>query len=78
MTRPNRILVEGGVYHVYNRLSRGERVFDQETEAAAFVGLLREVAERDGLTVFAWTLMPNPITIYAQLRINSINMGARL
>ena len=59
MPRQNRIFVEGGVYHVYNRLGRGERVFDQEMEAAAFVGLLRDVAERDGLTIFAWTLMSN-------------------
>jgi hypothetical protein len=46
---PNRVLVEGGLYHVYNRLGRGERVFDQEGEAAAFVGLLCDVVARDGL-----------------------------
>jgi REP element-mobilizing transposase RayT len=51
--------LEGGVYHVYNRLGRGERVFDQEAEAEAFVSLLRELAQRDGLTVFAWCLMSN-------------------
>ena len=43
MPRQNRILVEGGVYHVYNRLGRGERAFDQEMEAAAFVELLGKV-----------------------------------
>lgn len=26
------IFVEGGVYYVYNRLGRGERVFDREDE----------------------------------------------
>ena len=31
MPRPDRIFVEGGIYHVYNRLGRGERVFNQET-----------------------------------------------
>ena len=30
MPRPNRILIEGGIYHVYNRIGRGERVFDEE------------------------------------------------
>jgi len=59
MPRQNRIFVEGGVYHVYNRLGRGERVFDQEMEAAAFVEFLRDVVERDGLTVFAWCLLSN-------------------
>jgi len=46
MPRQNRIFVEGGMYHVYNRLGRGERAFDQEMEAAAFVGLLRDIVER--------------------------------
>ena len=27
MPRPDRIHIEGGVYHVFNRLGRGERVF---------------------------------------------------
>jgi REP element-mobilizing transposase RayT len=44
---------------VYNRLGRGERVFDRDDEAIAFVELLRDTAERDGLTLFAWCLMPN-------------------
>jgi len=59
MPRPGRIAVEGGVYHVYNRLGRGERVFDDDDVAAAFVELLREVVGRDSLTVFAWCLMSN-------------------
>ena len=59
MLRPYRILIEGGIYHVYNRIGQGERVFDEETEASAFVRLLHDVVERDGLTVFAWCLMSN-------------------
>ena len=59
MPRPDRVLVEGGVYHVYNRLGRGERVFEREEVALGFERLLREVVERDELTVFAWCLMPN-------------------
>ncbi len=59
MTRPGRIHVEGGYYHVYNRLGRGERVFGVEKEAEEFVRILREVTERDGLSVFAWALMSN-------------------
>jgi hypothetical protein len=30
MTRPNRIVVKGGVYYVNDRLGSGERVFDHE------------------------------------------------
>lgn len=59
MPRADRILVEGGLYHVYNRLGRGEQFFQQEAEARQFVSLLREVVERDSLTVYAWCLMSN-------------------
>lgn len=59
MPRQRRMLVEGGLYHVYNRFARGESVFADPEEAAEFVELLREVKKRDGLTVFAWALLSN-------------------
>ena len=52
MGRAPRVFLEGGVYHVYNRISRGERVFEDHQEAARFVRLLREVKDRDDLTLF--------------------------
>jgi REP element-mobilizing transposase RayT len=59
MPRPGRIFGEGAIYHVYNRLARGEQVFVAEDEAGRFVQLLREVVRRDEVTVFAWCLMSN-------------------
>jgi REP element-mobilizing transposase RayT len=59
MGRPARVFVEGGWYHVYNRVGRGEAVFRDDTQASVFVDILREVAARDGLTIFAWCLMSN-------------------
>ncbi len=59
MSRPGRVFFEGAVYHVYNRLARGESVFGEEAAARRFRDLLREVARRDELTVFAWCLMGN-------------------
>jgi putative transposase len=59
MPRPDRVFIEGGVYHVYNRIGRGERVLEREREADTFVELLRRVVRRDGLTVYAWCLMSN-------------------
>jgi hypothetical protein len=53
------VVIEGGLYHVYNRFARGEDVFADPEEAVAFVELLREVKQRDGLTVFAWALLSN-------------------
>ena len=57
--RRPRILIEGGLYHVYNRFARGERVFADLEEAIAFVDLLRDVKQRDGLTIMAWAVLSN-------------------
>ena len=47
------------MYHVYNRLARGELIFGQEEEGERFLDLLRFVRDRDELTFFAWVLMAN-------------------
>jgi len=59
MPRNVRVDVEGGLYHVYNRVGQGQRPFTDEVEAVVFLDLLREVKKRDGLVVFAWCLLPN-------------------
>lgn len=77
MTRPPRIFFEGAVYHVYNRLARGERVFDDRREAEAFCGILRDVVERDDLTVFAWCLMPNHYHLAIRVGMVSLDRPMR-
>ena len=59
MPRARRILIEGGLYHVYNRFARGEEVFADPEEAVAFLDLLRNLKSRDDLQVFAWCLLSN-------------------
>ena len=59
MPRGRRVLVEGGLYHVYNRFACGEDVFADPEEAVEFSELLREVKKRDGLTIYAWALLSN-------------------
>ena len=59
MPRAPRILVEGGLYHVYNRFARGEEVFSSSEEAIEFLDLLRDLKRRDDLQVFAWSLLSN-------------------
>ena len=57
MPRAARMFFDGAIYHVYNRLARGERASADEGVAQAFVDLLREAMERDQVRVFAWALM---------------------
>ncbi len=59
MGRSPRILIEGGIYHVYNRVSRGEHAFRDEAEAERLLKRLSETKRRDGFQVLAWCLMSN-------------------
>jgi putative transposase len=59
MPRRARVLIEGGVYHVYNRVASGEPVFADPEEAIRFIDLIRKVKARDGWTVFAYCVMSN-------------------
>ena len=59
MPRAPRVFIEGGIYHVYNRITRGERVFSEDGEAQRLFDLMREIKKRDGLIVFAWCIMSN-------------------
>jgi len=59
MVRRARVEIEGGLYHVYNRVASGEPVFSDSEEAIEFVELIRETKSRDGWTVLAWCVMSN-------------------
>ena len=59
MPRSPRVFLEGGVYHVYNRVTRGEKVFGDDHEALFLLDTIREVRDRDGFIVLAWCIMGN-------------------
>ena len=59
MPRFPRMLVEGGVHHVYNRFARGEPVFEGAWEVRRFLSLVGEVKERDGFVILAWSVLSN-------------------
>jgi hypothetical protein len=53
------IVVEGGIPHVHNRVSRGEHASCGGSEAERRWRLLPETEQRDGFHVLSWCLMPN-------------------
>ena len=65
--------IEGGMYHVYNRIGQGQQPFAVADEAAVFVELLREVKARDEFVVFAWAVLSNHFHI--ALRIRSVPLS---
>jgi REP element-mobilizing transposase RayT len=59
MPRRRRVLIEGAIYHVYNRCARGEDIFGDAGEAVNFTELLRDVKQRDDFIILAWCVMSN-------------------
>jgi putative transposase len=59
MPRRPRELVEGAVYHVYNRCARGAEPFAKRKAAERFLETLERARDRDELTILAWCLMTN-------------------
>lgn len=57
MPRSPRVFVEGGIYHVYNRVAHGERVFAEDAEAERLLDSMRVIKQRDGLIVLAWCII---------------------
>jgi putative transposase len=75
MARRPRVLVEGGVYHVYNRVASGEPVFGDPEEAIRFVEIVHEVKARDGWTVFAWCVMSNHYHLALRTSVVPLSRG---
>ena len=57
MPRKPRFFVPFAIYHVYCRVARSERVFNDPIEADAFVETVSEIKDLDGLSIFAWCLL---------------------
>jgi REP element-mobilizing transposase RayT len=53
------VFVEGGIYHVYNRVTRGEHVFAEDAEAERLLDAMRDSKKRDKFIVLAWCIMSN-------------------
>jgi len=68
MPRKLRVEIEGGLYHVYNRIGHEERPFVATEESERFIRMLLETKRRDGFQVLAWCLMPNHFHLAVRTR----------
>ena len=59
MPRRPRLVVSGGIYHVYCRTHRGEMRFDREADAVTFIETVSEVSSVQQLAILGWALMTN-------------------
>jgi REP element-mobilizing transposase RayT len=77
MGRQPRILLVGGIYHVYNRVSRGEHVFRDEGEADRFEALLAATKKRDDFQILAWCVMSNHYHLAVRMGEVSLSRSMR-
>lgn len=68
MPRKPRLFVPGATYHVYCRVARGEFVFENPDNSEAFIETLRDVRDRDDLSILAWCIMSNHYHIVIKTR----------
>lgn len=73
MPRRLRVELEGGLYHVYNKVGHEERPFADDEEVERFLDLVRDTKKRDGFVVYAWCVMPNHF--HLALRTRSVPLS---
>ncbi len=65
MPRPDREVIPGLPHHVTHRGNRREKIFFEEDDYRLYLRLLRKAAERYGVRVYDYALMPNHIHVIA-------------
>lgn len=77
MGRRPRVLLAGGIYHVYNRVSRGQHVFRDDGEAERLEDLLAATKKRDDFQILAWCIMSNHYHLAVRMGEVSLSRSMR-
>ena len=77
MTRPLRIELAGGVYHVTSRGDRRENIYFCDADRRAWLELLGKVCERFNWMCHAWCQMSNHYHIVVETVEGNLSQGMR-
>jgi len=77
MSRPLRIQYPDAWYHVMNRGRRGDEIFTDDRDYAAFIDLLKEIIEDYKVKVSAYCLMSNHYHLLVQTPDSNISRAMR-
>lgn len=67
MGRPNRNLVDGGIYHIISRGHNGYALFNSSKDYAVYKKIIRKYKERFSFEIFHYCLMPNHIHLLLKI-----------
>ena len=62
----NRIWIENGYYHLYNRGNHKENIFQKDADYRFYLQKLKKYKKKSHVNIFAYCLMPNHIHILCQ------------
>ncbi len=77
MTRPLRIEIAGGRYHVMARGNERRDVFRKKSDSLHFLEILEELQERFGASLHAYAPMKNPYLGQRRGRMSLVELGER-
>ena len=73
MSRPLRIQYPDAWYHVMNRGRRGDEIFTEDKDYAAFIDLLKEIVDDYNVKVSVYCLMSNHYHLLVQTPDSNIS-----
>jgi putative transposase len=78
MSRVARVVVPGFPHHVTQRGNRRAEIFDTDADRDAYLRFVKQYAERHGLAVWAYCLMPNHVhLVVVPARDESLGLALR-
>jgi REP element-mobilizing transposase RayT len=78
MTRPLRLQVAGGTYHVTARGNRRQSIFVDDDDRQAYLQTLARVQRRHHWQVLSFCLMPNHVHLLVQTPVPNLSLGMQL
>ena len=77
MSRPLRLEIAGGLYHVTSRGDRRENIYHDDTDRLAWLAILAQVCERYNWRIHAWCQMSNHYHLIIETVECNLSAGMR-
>lgn len=77
MSRPLRLELSGGLYHVTSRGDRREDIFADDTDREAWLEILAQCCERYNWAIHAWCQMSNHYHLIVETAEGNLSAGMR-
>lgn len=77
MSRPLRLEIAGGLYHVTSRGDRREDIYHDDTDRQTWLSILAQTCERHNWQIHAWCQMSNHYHLIVETVEGNLSLGMR-